>query len=263
MIPLLSSSETLLSFCSFDATFYQDFDLIFFCRSNLGGGEKSLFFTEADTGIVGNPYCIAFDWVGRNLYIGNIDAAEISLVRIEGKLKYRMLIIDSRSGNETGVAQPIALALHPNTGKLFWLDRGGNGVPAKIGKANMDGTEVEVIVQGNLEGPEFLTIDIQKEILYFSTSRQAKIESCNLDGTNRRVIISSEKNHPVAKPTGIAVMDRRLYYVDPVYEKVVRIDSSDGSNEDILLDNEPNLRTLNIFQKRQRKLFQIHLVPIK
>jgi hypothetical protein len=31
------------------------------------------------------------------------------------------------------------------------------------------------------------------------------------------------------------------------------VDSSDGSNEDVLLDNEPNLRTLNIFQKRQRK----------
>ena len=117
----------------------------------------------------------------------------------------------------------------------------------------MDGTEPEVIVKGNLEGPEFLTIDIQKEILYFSTSRNAKIESCNLDGSNRRTIISSEQNHPVAKPTGIAVMDRRLYYVDPVYEKVVRVDSSDGSNEDILVDNEPNLRTLNIFQKRQRK----------
>ena len=225
-----------------------------FYRSNLGGGEKTAFFTEADTGIVGSPYCIAFDWVGRNLYIGNIDASEISLVRVEGKLKYRMLILDSRSGNETGVAQPIALALHPNTGKLFWLDRGGNGVPAKIGKANMDGSEPEVIVKGNLEGPEFLTIDIQKEILYFSTSRNAKIESCNLDGSNRRTIISSEQNHPVAKPTGIAVMDRRLYYVDPVYEKVVRVDSSDGSNEDVLLENEPHLRTLNIFQKRQRKL---------
>ena len=60
------------------------------------------------------------------------------------------------------------------------LDRGGNGVPAKIGKANMDGSDPEVIVKGNLEGPEFLTIDIQKEILYFSTSRNAKIESCNL-----------------------------------------------------------------------------------
>jgi low density lipoprotein-related protein 2 len=171
----------------------------------MGGGEKTLFFTEADTGIVGNPYCIAFDWVGRNLYIGNIDASEISLVRVEGKLKYRMLVIDSRSGNETGVAQPIALALLPKAGKLFWLDRGGNGVPTKIGKANMDGTYPEVIVRG-LEGPEFLTIDIQKEILFFSTSRQAKIESCNLDGTNRRTILSSEQNHPVAKPTGIAVL---------------------------------------------------------
>ena len=61
-----------------------------------------------------------FFQVGRNLYIGNIEASEISLVRVEGKLKYRMLVLDSRSGNETGVAQPIAIALHPNTGKMFW-----------------------------------------------------------------------------------------------------------------------------------------------
>jgi hypothetical protein len=47
----------------------------------MGGGEKTPFFTDSDTGIVGSPYCIAFDWVGRNLYIGNIDASEIQLVR--------------------------------------------------------------------------------------------------------------------------------------------------------------------------------------
>ena len=73
----------------------------------------------------------------------------------------------------------------------------------------------------------------------------------NLDGSNRVEILSSAKNHPIAKPTGLAVMDRRLYYLDPLYEKVVRVDSTDGSSEKVLLDNEPNLRTLNIFRKRQ------------
>jgi len=132
-------------------------------RTHLGGGEKTPFFSESDTGIVGSPYCIAFDWVGRNLYFGNIDASEISLVRVEGKLKYRMLVLDSNHGNETGVAQPISIALHPNTGKLFWLDRGGSGVPAKVGKANMDGSEPEIIIKQNLvcyllEKKVFLTL---------------------------------------------------------------------------------------------------------
>ena len=42
--------------------------------------------------------------------------------------------------------------------------------------------------------------------------------------------------------------NRRLYYLDPLYEKVVRVDVSDGSNEQILMDNESGLRTLNIFR---------------
>ena len=58
-------------------------------------------------------------------------------------------------------------------------------VPTKIGSANMDRTKATVLVKGGLEQPEFLTVVIQKEILYFSSSHNPKIESCNLDGTNR------------------------------------------------------------------------------
>ena len=144
------------------------------------------------------------------------------------------------------------MALHPASGRLFWLDRGGGGVPAKVGKVNMDGSEPEVIVSKDFNHPETLTIDLQKEILYFSSSHDPKIESCNLDGTNRQVILAASKNDPIAKPTGIAVLDRRLYYVDPKYEKVARVDASDGSNEEVLIDNEAKLRSLNIFRKRQR-----------
>ncbi|XP_040583657.2 LOW QUALITY PROTEIN: low-density lipoprotein receptor-related protein 2 [Lepeophtheirus salmonis] len=219
-------------------------------RTKLGGGEKIDFFDQVDTGIVGAPYCIAFDWVGRNLYIGNRMASEISLVRVDGKLKYRMLILDN-DGREESVADPISIVVHPGSGKLFWLDVGGPGIPSKIGSVYMDGSEPKIIVK-DIRSPEYLAIDLQKEILYYSSSDNPKIESCNFDGSNGQVIVSSKKNHPIAKATGIAVMDRRLYYLDPLYEKVVRVDVTDGSNEQILIENEANLRTLNIFQKRQR-----------
>ena len=218
-------------------------------KTALGGGEKIDFFGETDSGIVGSPYCVAFDWVGRNMYIGNVESSEISLIRVSGKLRQRMMVLDNR-GTDTGVARPVSIVVHPASGGLFWLDKGGVGVPAKLGAAKMDGSNPKVLIRDLLE-PEFLTVDLQKEILYFSTSRDAKIESVNLDGTNRQTIVASSKNHPIAKATGIAVMDRRLYYLDPLYEKVAMVDVSDGSNEQILMDNESGLRTLNIFRKRQ------------
>ena len=85
---------------------------------------------------------------------------------------------------------------------------------------------------------------------FSSFSHTPMIESCNLDGSNRRTIMSS-KTHSINKITGIAVKDRRLYYLDPNYEKVARVDATDGTQETILLKNEADLRTLNIFQKRQ------------
>ncbi len=71
-----------------------------------------------------------------------------------------------------------------------------------------------------------------------------------MDGSNRLVIVSSAQQHPIGKATGIAVMDRRMYYLDPVYEKVAQVDVADGSNEQLILQNEAGLRTLNIFRKR-------------
>ena len=63
--------------------------------------QVDFFADETKNGIVGSPYCIAFDWVGRNLYIGNVEASEISMVRVDGKLKYRMLVL-ANTGEETG-----------------------------------------------------------------------------------------------------------------------------------------------------------------
>ena len=35
------------------------------------------FLDEFDTGMVGSPYAIAFDWVGRNMYIANQESAQV------------------------------------------------------------------------------------------------------------------------------------------------------------------------------------------
>ena len=142
--------------------------------SHIGGGDKINFFDEFDTGMVGTPYAIAFDWVGRNMYIANQESSTIELVRVDGKKKNRKVIL-TNDGSKEGVGKPVCIALDPQAGLLYWLDQGGAGVPAKIGKANMDGTNPKVLVSDRLTNPEFLTIDPDTDMLYFSSSQPALV----------------------------------------------------------------------------------------
>lgn len=41
-----------------------------------------------------------------------------------------------------------------------------------------------------------------------------------------------------------------LYYLDSSYEKVERVDLPDGLNPETLLENESDLKSLKVFQKR-------------
>lgn len=56
--------------------------------------------------------------------------------------------------------------------KLYWSDQGSDssGVPAKIARANMDGTFPQVLYTGNLGHLEFITIDIEMQILYWAVT---------------------------------------------------------------------------------------------
>lgn len=79
-----------------------------------GGGNKAEFLGR-DTGIVGAPSSIAFDWIGRNLYIANRVASNIELIKVDGKVKYRTIVM-ANDGGKMSVAKPRALALDPTEG---------------------------------------------------------------------------------------------------------------------------------------------------
>ena len=213
-------------------------------RMNLGGGNKTGLLGELDTGIVGAPYTLAFDWVGRNLYIGNKKASNIEAVKVDGKTKHRAVIL-SNDGTDLSVAKPRAIALDPFDGKLYWLDDGGFGIPRKISKSNMDGTNVRNLFT-DLGQPLALTIDLANKQLYWSTINDAEVEASDVEGNNRRRILSSGIGRPVA----LAVFESRMYYVDTVYEEVARVDLPNGDNKQVLRNNQPDLKTLRLFHKR-------------
>lgn len=200
-----------------------------------------------DSGIVGSPSAVAFDWLGRNLFIGNRLASNLEVVRIDGKIKHRAVIL-ANDGNKTSVAKPRSICLDPMDGKVYWTDEGGYGVPQKIGKVNMDGSHSIVLID-NVERPDAITIDIDKKKLYFSTRYPPLVVSVNVDGSGRQNILTEEND--LSRPKALGVLGSRLYYLDPIYEKLMRIDLPEGNNPKAILENEPDLRTFTIFRKRQ------------
>ncbi|XP_044762088.1 low-density lipoprotein receptor-related protein 2 [Coccinella septempunctata] len=210
-----------------------------------GGGKKTQLFGP-DSGIVGSPSTIAFDWLGRNLYIGNQIANNIEVVRVDSKIKQRKIIL-ANDGNRSSVAKPRAICLDPFDGKLYWADEGGYGVPQKIGKANMDGSS-SIILVDNVERPEALAIDIENKMLYYSTQFPPLVVAIDVFGNGRKNILETKDN--IAFPKALGVLASRLYYLDPQYEKLVRVDLPSGQNPKMILENEPELKTFTIFKKR-------------
>lgn len=70
----------------------------------------------------------------------------------------------------------------------------------------------------------------------------------DINGKNSRVLLDQKNN--IAYPQAIGVIDRRLYYLDPRYDKLERVDVSDGLNPQLIIDNDADLKTFTIFRKR-------------
>lgn len=200
-----------------------------------------------DSGIVGAPSAIAFDWLGRNLFIGNRIASNLEVIRADGKIKHRTVIL-TNNGNKTSVASPRSICLDPTHGKLYWTDEGGHGVPQKIAKVNMDGSNPIILVD-NIERPDALTIDIDNKLLYYSTRYPPIIGVMNLDGGDRKSLLTQENG--IDRPKALGILGTRLYYLDPTYEKLVLVDLPEADNPKVILENEPDLKTFTIFRKRQ------------
>ncbi|XP_063861273.1 low-density lipoprotein receptor-related protein 2-like isoform X3 [Scylla paramamosain] len=210
----------------------------------IGGGNRS---TYVDLGIYGSPYTMAWDWVGQNMYIGNRVANNIEVLKLDGKNKYQSVILDN-NGTETGVARPRSMCLLPSEGFLFWLDDGGAIVPMKVGRVGMDGSNPTILHLLTNTRPEFITVDLAKKKLYWSSSNRAKIMSSDINGENVKTILS-EDNH-IAQPQAIAVFNDNLYYLDSLYEKVVRVNLLNRSNTQMLVENTADLRSLKVFHTR-------------
>uniref|UniRef100_A0A914GSI0 Low-density lipoprotein receptor-related protein n=1 Tax=Globodera rostochiensis TaxID=31243 RepID=A0A914GSI0_GLORO len=164
--------------------------------------------------IPNDPFCMAYDWNGRNLYVGNKISQTIDIVRTEGE-QFRAVILHNDQ-TPTAVAQPIAIAVDSDRGLLFWLDQGKGGVATKVARADMDGGNPLVLVNIDLAELDHLALDTVNHRVYFTEAKAGRITSVSYEGQDKHYLL----NDPAKQPRAIAFFNNRIYYSDSAFDKI-------------------------------------------
>ena len=86
----------------------------------------------------------------------------------------------------------VALDVHVKHEMIFWSDV----FDKSISRANINGSNIEVIVKGNIGSCFGLAVEWVNDILYWTDYTNKKIEVARLDGSRRKVLFSENIDMP-------------------------------------------------------------------
>jgi hypothetical protein len=112
--------------------------------------------------------------------------------------------------------------------QMYWLDWDRE----TLERANVDGSNREVLISGGLSKPRNVCLDIQAGKMYFCTA--GKIERANLDGSGRELLISLGS----AQHMALDLIGGKMYWVSP---GAVRRAELDGADVETLISGLPDL----------------------
>uniref|UniRef100_A0AAY5EVI9 Low-density lipoprotein receptor-related protein 4 n=1 Tax=Electrophorus electricus TaxID=8005 RepID=A0AAY5EVI9_ELEEL len=198
-----------------ELVFWSDVTLDRIMKANLNGSNVE---EVVSTGLE-SPGGLAIDWIHDKLYWTDSGTSRIEVANLDGTHR-KVLIWQS-------MEKPRAIALHPIEGKIYWTDWGNT---PRIEYANMDGSGRRIIADTNLFWPNGLTIDYAGHRMYWVDAKHHVIERADLDGKNRKAVISQGLPHPFA----ITVFEDSLYWTDWHTKSINSANKFTGKNQEII-----------------------------
>uniref|UniRef100_A0A672TRU4 Low-density lipoprotein receptor-related protein 4 n=1 Tax=Strigops habroptila TaxID=2489341 RepID=A0A672TRU4_STRHB len=212
--------------------YYTDVFLDVIRRSDLNGSNMETVIGQGLKTTDG----LAVDWVARNLYWTDTGRNTIEVARLDGSSR-KVLINNS-------LDEPRAIAVFPKKGYLFWTDWGHI---AKIERANLDGSERKILINTDLGWPNGLTLDYDTRRIYWVDAHLDRIESCDLNGKLRQVLVSQ-----VSHPFALTQQDRWIYWTDWQTKSIQRVDKYSGRNKETVLANVEGLMDIIVVSPQRQ-----------
>jgi low density lipoprotein receptor-related protein 5/6 len=110
-------------------------------RANTNGTGSELLYATTD------PHGIALDVAAGKIYWTSFGNNTIERGDMDGSGAFETLV--------SGLATPLAVALDLIPGKMYWTELGGGG---SIKRANLNGSQIETVLDAEVSGPFGLTI---------------------------------------------------------------------------------------------------------
>ncbi|XP_057187146.1 low-density lipoprotein receptor-related protein 4 isoform X1 [Triplophysa rosa] len=198
-----------------EVVFWSDVTLDRIMRASLNGSNVE---EVVSTGLE-SPGGLAIDWIQDKLYWTDSGTSRIEVSNLDGTQRKVLLW--------QNMEKPRAIALHPIEGKIYWTDWGN--MP-RIEYSNMDGSGRKIIADTHLFWPNGLTIDYASHRMYWVDAKHHVIERADLDGKNRKAVISQGLPHPFA----ITVFEDNLYWTDWHTKSINSANKFTGKNQEVI-----------------------------
>lgn len=184
---------------------------------------------------------LAFDWMSRNLYFTMSELGIVGVMKADDVAISKTLIHNT-------LYYPTLISLDPKGGMMYWAHWSSiNPLDGKIYSTHMDGTNNNLFIKDDIYKPNGLTLDLQENLLYWCDQSLNRIESVDLDGKNRRIVLDLGTQNPLGLSSGVGGV---LYFANQLKGAVMSY-----RNGTIRVVNDANymIRDIKLFDPRLQK----------
>ena len=114
---------------------------------------------------------------------------------------------------------------------MYWTDTYS---PASIKRASMDGSNQETLHDTDLSTPYDITIDYDTQTLYWLDYSRYRLESSNVDGTNRLVLTTYSS---IYRPYALTFYKGKVYWTEFNYNRILTTTVSSPSNLTVIVSS--------------------------